>query len=332
MPGFESALAAGDVSSSHVDAVANAAKGLDDAGRERLGELQDALLGFARIEPVTVFERRCRLLGKRSPVTKANPSSTNRRRRCRCAAGSTNRPGCTTPTSPWIRNVTPSCGRRSTPSWRRSNKPTATPAPRSIVLFADAVVAAVAGERSGDRRVPEICVHIDYDTMLNGLHELSVCETADGIPLPPETVRRLACEAAIVPIVLNGAGEVLELWPRAPGREPGPAAGVAGDVPHLRLPRLRRRVRPLRHPPRHRMAPPRSTDLDNLLPLVLANITIWCTKDDGDSHSTNTGCITIHRPDGTRHFHGTTINRTRRDCVVGNSARQVATARSTGPP
>ncbi len=55
----------GDVSSSHVDAVANASKGLDDAGRERLGELQDALLGFARIEPVTVFERRCRLLGKR---------------------------------------------------------------------------------------------------------------------------------------------------------------------------------------------------------------------------------------------------------------------------
>ncbi len=65
MPGFETALAAGDVSSSHVDAVANAAKGLDDAGRERLGELEDALLGFARIEPVTVFERRCRLLGKR---------------------------------------------------------------------------------------------------------------------------------------------------------------------------------------------------------------------------------------------------------------------------
>ena len=65
MPGFETALASGDVSSSHVDAIANASKGLDDAGRERLGELQDALLGFARIEPVSVFERRCRLLGKR---------------------------------------------------------------------------------------------------------------------------------------------------------------------------------------------------------------------------------------------------------------------------
>ena len=65
MPGFETTLAAGDVSAGHVDAVANASKGLDDAGRERLGGLQDALLGFARMEPVGVFERRCRLLAKR---------------------------------------------------------------------------------------------------------------------------------------------------------------------------------------------------------------------------------------------------------------------------
>ena len=40
-------------------------KGSDDAGRERFGGLQDDLLGFARVEPVAVFERRCRLLGKR---------------------------------------------------------------------------------------------------------------------------------------------------------------------------------------------------------------------------------------------------------------------------
>ena len=90
-----------------------------------------------------------------------------------------------------------------------SNKRMATPAPRSISCWQMRWCAAVSGERSGERRVPEICVHIDYDTMLNGLHEASVCETADGIPLPPETVRRLACEAAIVPIVLNGAGEAL---------------------------------------------------------------------------------------------------------------------------
>ena len=45
MPGFEDALAGGAVSAGHVDAVANAAKGLDDAGKERLGGLEDGSVG-----------------------------------------------------------------------------------------------------------------------------------------------------------------------------------------------------------------------------------------------------------------------------------------------
>ena len=50
----------------------------------------------------------------------------------------------------------------------------------------------------------------------------------------------------------NGHGHRLRAWTRTV----------------LLLPRLRRRVRPVRHPPRHRLAPPRGrTNLDNLLPL-----------------------------------------------------------------
>ena len=258
MPGFETALAAGAVSSGHVDAVANAAKGLDDAGRERLGGLQDALLGFARIEPVSVFERRCRLLGKRlagdegeSELDKSESGGVG------TPLGRQTDRDAPHPPQPWTRNATPSCGRRSTPNWRRSNKPTGTRAPRSTCCWPTPWCRAVSGERSGDRRVPEICVHIDYDTMLNGLHELSVCETADGIPLPPETVRRLACEAAIVPIMLNAAGEVLDC-----GRE----QRVANRAQRRALRAMYRTcgypgcdvdLRALRHPPRHRMAPPR---------------------------------------------------------------------------
>ena len=100
MPGFETALAAGAVSASHVDAVANASKGLDDAGRERLGELAGRVVG---VRPGRAG-RRCSSVAagcsaNASPVTRASPNWTSRRRRCRCDAGSTSRPGCTTPTS-----------------------------------------------------------------------------------------------------------------------------------------------------------------------------------------------------------------------------------------
>ncbi len=52
---------------------------------------------------------------------------------------------------------------------------------------------------------------IDLETLRTGLHEASICETYDGQPLPPATVRRLACEANIIPIVLDGDGRVVDV-------------------------------------------------------------------------------------------------------------------------
>ena len=48
-------------------------------------------------------------------------------------------------------------------------------------------------------------------TLVSGLHAHSICETDDGVPLPVSTVRRLCCDAEIIPIVLGSDGVTLDV-------------------------------------------------------------------------------------------------------------------------
>lgn len=54
-------------------------------------------------------------------------------------------------------------------------------------------------------------VLIDYHTLTSGLHDHSVCETGAGVPIAAATARRIACDAGIVPIVLSGSGQPLDV-------------------------------------------------------------------------------------------------------------------------
>jgi hypothetical protein len=56
----------------------------------------------------------------------------------------------------------------------------------------------------------ELSILADIETLRHGLHEASICETSSGVPLSPATVRRLACEATILPIVMAGASVPLD--------------------------------------------------------------------------------------------------------------------------
>jgi hypothetical protein len=72
-----------------------------------------------------------------------------------------------------------------------------------------ALVALARGNRGtgGGPVSTELNVHIDFPSLRDGLHERSRIEPN----LPVEAVRRLACEAGIIPIVLSGDGVVLDV-------------------------------------------------------------------------------------------------------------------------
>lgn len=74
---------------------------------------------------------------------------------------------------------------------------------RAKALVAVVTQRAADGTAVREARA-EVVVHIDLETLRHGVHAQSTCRTQFGHDLPPETVRRMACEADIVPVVLDG--------------------------------------------------------------------------------------------------------------------------------
>ena len=71
--------------------------------------------------------------------------------------------------------------------------------------MADTLLAHGPNARGGDRY--QVVVHVDTASLRDANGE---CELADGAPIAPETARRLACDAAIVPL-LERAGRPLSV-------------------------------------------------------------------------------------------------------------------------
>lgn len=64
--------------------------------------------------------------------------------------------------------------------------------------------------RAGDRMQVSMPVHVDLATLMHGLHERSHIDIDGGGMLPVATLRRLACDAQVLPIVLDGDGVAVE--------------------------------------------------------------------------------------------------------------------------
>lgn len=77
----------------------------------------------------------------------------------------------------------------------------------ALVLMADTLLASGPVQRTADRF--QVIVHVDAETLCDGAGG-GRCETDAGAPLAVETARRLACDAAIVPM-LEASGQPLDV-------------------------------------------------------------------------------------------------------------------------
>jgi hypothetical protein len=307
MPELHDALAAGAVSAGHVDAIVRVAGRLTDAERPGLVALAPALLDAARSSSVQAFERETRQLA----TLLSHDQGVGQHERLR--------------------------RQRSLRRWVDRSGMHHTHVildPEADARFSAALDAAVGAEalhdddtgrtfeqlktdafltltttpRNTGRRRGEVLVLVlvDEQTLRHGVHDHTVCESNDGQPLAPEAVRRMCCDADIIPVVLNGAGVTLDVGhsqrvatahQRRALRSMHRTCGFPGcdvrfadcEIHHV-IEWIKQRG---------------PTDLDNLLPLCTRH---HHTIHEGGWHLTLHAdrTIVLRRPDGSIHTDATT--------------------------
>lgn len=312
MPGFETALVEGSVSTGHLDVVVAATRRLTPAERSAVVARADELVAVAVGSSVVDYRAKVRAIVAESTTPADDVDRLERqRRRCKLTRWEDRDTGM------WktLIEVDPETGARIWTALdakiavlRQRAETASAPLDRIAVEALAELILAPGGGDPDLRRVPEICVNVDLRTVTEGAHAAGLCELSDGTAVPVATAVRWCCEADIVPILIDADGQAVDT-----GR-----ARRTANRKQRRL--LRATYRTCAHPncavpfdrcqihhvvPWERLG---SSDLANLLPL--------CT---GHHHLVHEGgwsltmtpdrVITLTRPDGDTEFVGRTCDR-----------------------
>ena len=369
---FERALREGRVSTGHIDAMANATRRLDTDARAEFHRHLGDLLTAALVESVAVFTRRCRALAQRIVAAQATSDADELDRQRRNSSVkrwvdkitgmhhthleldpirdaqlwsiinahlNSNVQHDGTAKTPWMQMQVDAFISAATGATVPSSKPAEDPDDTNTDPDTPNRSHTHPDDLAHERRVPEILVLTDYRTLVEGLHEHSICETDDGIALPVSTVRRLCCDAEIIPIMLGTDGVPLDAGRsiRTANRQQRRALRAMYRTcahPDCTMPLSACKAHHIRWWWRH-LGP---TDLDNLIPL--------CERHHHLVHEggwtltmTPNRTTTWTRPDGTIAHHGPSIDRIptpppppATSAATTPATTPAATPPSSGPP
>lgn len=213
VPKMREALSGGTVTDEHVDALAAACSGASDEVRDRVLRRQSQLTKNAERLSPEKFRKYCKEQVLKAERDEGEDRAEQQRRR--------------TSLRSWLDSSTgmrrfggefePELGSRIWNAIQAEIGAAIMSDETTRLVDRDRLAAEAlgrlvsAGHASARPNRADVTVHVDLDTLLHGLHDNGVCELSDGSLLPPETVRRLACEANIIPVVLNGKGMPLDV-------------------------------------------------------------------------------------------------------------------------
>ena len=221
-PALGDALAAGAVSAAHVDAFGNAVQRAGEAGRAALVDRQQPLAARAATESPEEFAVSCERVAALADDDGGIEAARRQRRATRLRRWRDEASGM----FKMYGEFDPELGVRlwraidhaAATNYPEDRRPDSTPdgpdAAEHLAALALVDVATAAMVDGGSSRPPrgEFTVIIDHQTLIDGLHEASIIEVdPEGVALPVDTVRRLACAADLLPAVLNGDGVALDV-------------------------------------------------------------------------------------------------------------------------
>ncbi len=330
LPGVHDALAAGDVSAEHVDAIARLATDVADVGRSELVELAPSLIAAASRTSVEAYRRE---LSKLAVVLSGDDgaSAHDRARRQRCVKR-------------WVNKVTGMCHTEvildplsdaqiaSTFGAAVARASGRLGDDRTLdQVKADVMVELITGARGRTRGVPEVTVLVDAHTLRDGPHERTVAETGPGQPVQVDAIRRLACEGETVEVTVDRGGVVLNV---------GRAKRVADQAQRRAL---RAMYRTCAHPDCH--VPFEDCDVHHVIAwrhggtTDLVNLVPLCSRHHHLVHEGGWHLVlradrtmTLVKPDGEQWFDGSTVDVAPAGVDDGLDDLIRARARALAPP
>jgi len=218
LPEFEDALTKGAVSGGHIDALGHATRNLTDDERAELRDRAAELVDRASNEHVETFEKTARTIvdeirsrHRRDAAVDELETQRKNSKVTEWVDRATGMHKTLLELDP-VRAASLNLAVANNLAWLR-RQPGNAKRPFDQ-LKVEAFLLAVTNPADGPpvARVPEVIVLIDWNTLRDGVQAAGgVCELSDGTPLPVATVRQMACDAEIIPAVLGGRGEVLDV-------------------------------------------------------------------------------------------------------------------------
>jgi hypothetical protein len=220
MPQALGALEDGTLGVGHADVLAHQADRLDGRQRQAFEEQSDQLVADAISEGLSVreFEQRCRLAVDRLLGDDGISELEKQRRNARARTFTDPTTGMRGIHAEWdpLRGEAVHRALDAEIAARTAAGAGAITKRQRAQLAAEALHALICGQRISRAESGGLMVLIDYQALTDGVAtspegHRRTAETSGGTPLPVETIRRIACEAGIIPIVLNGHSQALDV-------------------------------------------------------------------------------------------------------------------------